>query len=242
MKKNLIDTILSISNQPTAENFQAGKNIIAQLSGPISPGINLHPQTHQQLLHSLGQILRTYDFENHPANSQPPKANITESKQSNPNTQPPQHTEETDLSTAARINLDIRRMVSQVRYHSRQLQAATSDRERVQIYKEADKINEAIWRSQDLLRQLEKGNKVKYTNAYFQADTESDFDIPDSILELDKKYRSFMQRRSKRLTKTEQAAAKHGQDSPKHQQALAEWKHCDEVVQHLKAKLDEFKG
>ncbi len=144
-----------------------------------------------------------------------------------------------DLSTEARINLDIDRLIKQLRHFSNKLQEYGSDFERKQVWKEASSIQDRIEYNKKLLRQLAKGQNVNYSNTYFQNHHETDFDVPENILGHNQKYRYMMSLRSKRKVKIEQALSNHGQDSPQHQHAVADWKHYDDVVKHLKTKLDE---
>lgn len=143
-----------------------------------------------------------------------------------------------ELSTEARINKDIQRMIRIERGLSAKLVSATSDLQRMKIYAEADIVSGEITKSKQILNQLQKGQKVEYKNVYFSKPEETDFHVPSNPLELDKKYRYMMSKRSKRKEKAEKYEQKHGRDSLKHQQALAEWKQADDAVKHLKSALD----
>jgi hypothetical protein len=143
-----------------------------------------------------------------------------------------------DLSTEARINKDIQRMIRIERGLSAKLVSASSDLQRMKIYAEADIVSGEITKSKQILNQLQKGQKVEYKNVYFSKPEETDFHVPSNPLELDKKYRYMMSKRSKRKEKAEKYEQKHGRDSLKHQQALAEWKQADDAVKHLKSALD----
>lgn len=239
MKKEVIHYILN----EKSHTWEDGTAILKRLNP--SHVLITRPDTptnRVDLLKTLGHHLRTNQLqevipltaeEPHSAKRQAPSAEKAESAQRTA------QSEASDLSTEARINMDISRMIKELRFFSRKMQASTSDYDRSKLYKEANKINDAIELNKALLRQLNRGNKINYVNTYFEAEGEDDFEVPDGILQLDKKYRYMMARRSKRLAKTTSVEAKHGTDSPQHQEVLAEWKHLDEVVKFLKSKIDE---
>ncbi len=235
MKREVIQYIL---NKDKA-TWQQGLIILQKLN-PSHP-LLAYPDTvnnRQSLLQTLGHHLRSNELTEvtqvRRLEVVPTKKSISRKREKETAQEPP-----SDLSTEARINLDIHRMIKELRFFSRKLQAATSDFARQGIYSEANKLNEAIEHNKKLLRQLQQGSKVKYVNTYFEKEEENEFEVPSSILELDKKYRLMMSRRSKKLKKAREKEQKHGTDSPQHQQALAEWKHKEEVVNFLKSKLDE---
>ncbi len=257
MKSEVIDYILSSRHFERSEKprlYSSGLAILRRLN-PTHRLVNSSytPHNLKELLATLGHHLRTNQLTE-------TKNDVTSSAARSPqpiapsqrhverNEKPPseaqtsdEEKDHTNLSTEARINMDISRMIKELRFFSRKLQAATSDHDRKGLYKEANSLNDAIERNKALLRQLQKGNKVNYINTYFEADGENDFEVPENILKLNQKYTYMMSRRSKRLTKASKAEAAHGKDSPQHQQALSEWKHFDEVVKFLKTKLDEHK-
>jgi hypothetical protein len=249
MKKEVIHYILNAQTTP----WEEGTAILKRLNP--SHVLITRPDTptnRVELLKTLGHHLRTnqlqevapvsdttsFRFEKRSGaipESPSPTTAEPNTKYQIPNTA--EHSE--GLSTEARLNLDINRMILEVRYFSRKLQAGRSDYERMKLYAEANKINDAIEHNKSLLRQLNRGNKINYVNTYFEAEGEDDFEVPDSILQIDKKYRYMMARRSKRLARSQEMEARHGTDSPQHQEVLAEWKHYDEVVKFLKSKIDE---
>jgi hypothetical protein len=251
MKSEVIEYIISTRTFAESEKPNAYSNGLALLYR-LNPSHALTnsaytPHNMQALIKTLGYHLRNNQLiEVVPVKAAPqlptPEKKFKPSEKPIPEIHEAQQEEDhTDLSTEARINMDIHRMIKELRFFSRKLQAANSDHDRKVIYKEANNLNDAIERNKALLRQLQRGNKINYVNTYFEADGENDFEVPEKILELDKKYRLMMARRSKRLAKVTKKEALNGKDSPQHQQALSEWKHFDEVVKFLKTKLDEHK-
>ena len=138
------------------------------------------------------------------------------------------------LSTSAQISIDLDRYYKILKGVANQLHSANSDRERMEIWKEASKLNDRIAYNKQLRRELEKGNKVNYSNTYFSKSDESDFDVPEKLHDLDKKYRYMMARRSKRKKKLSENL-----DPVEYQKVLKEWQHFEDVVNHLKNHLNE---
>lgn len=218
IKKQIIDWILSDD-----QNYDQGKKLLNQIDPTIKANtiadLNLHFSHWIRSGGNVGNVAVTRLAA--AASSTSPDLSVN------------------DISTEQKINLDIDRMLKIRSALHNKLHDCTTNDQRKAVLDEAQQVQDQIAYSKDLLRKLKAGHKEVYNNTYFSPPEENHFDVPDNLLELDKKYRYMMAIRAKRKAKVQAEEIAHGTNSLKHQQALAEWKHYDEVVNRLKSALDE---
>ena len=168
-------------------------------------------------------------------------AKLSQSPEKTNLAQPPAATlsDDTELSTEAKLNLDIGEKIKILRWHQNHFHDLNTESERKKNWYEANKVNEDINYCKRLLRQLQQGKKVNIDQKYFEKKGETDFDVPDTPLDHDNKLRKMRSIRSKRKKKMAIALQDHGENSPQYMEALKEWKHFEDVVNHLKNTLDE---
>lgn len=237
IKTNVIQYIL----QKDTADYRRGQILLRYLN-PQHPALSLPetPNNRKILVAEFGARLRSGDFTIYePA---PVPENVREAQPS-PTMEETEIHDDTpdnyDLTTEARITIDLDRMTKIQRGIANKMIQASSDRERMKLYKDADAVQKQITLNKKYKRTLEKGSPVKYTNTYFNKPEESIFEVPDNILELERKYRHLMSRRSKAKSKVIQMEARHGQSSFEHEQSSKDWKLLDEAVKHLKSKINE---
>lgn len=137
-----------------------------------------------------------------------------------------------ELSTQAKINLDLARLKSRRTFLHNSLHKAQDNNQRRKIVMDADEIQKEISYLLDQLRALEQGKAVSI-KSYQPKVKEDPFEIPENILEHDRKIRQIRMKISRRRKILDEEP----EGSKKYDKAVQELNYYERAKSHLTANL-----